>query len=125
MYSNITFVLFFITQHLNSNHALTNEGKMNFYMFPNWSGIVKYVNQIAIKVSNELNSADWLQVPGQERRAEVGAECRNILFLSSQFRPDHIDIYAFYVINFLGCGYMFAEGEQWQFSPKSCHYGRL
>ena len=124
MYSNITFVLFFITQHLNSNHALTNEGKMNFYMFPNWSGIVKYVNQIAIKVSNELHSADWLQVPGQERQAghrrrtEVGAECRNILLLSSQFRPDHIDIYAFYVINFLGCGYMFAEGNNGNFLLK-------
>ena len=118
MYSNITFVLFFITQHLNFNYRLTNEGKMNFYMFPNWSGIVKYVNQIAIKVSNELHSADWLQVPGQERRTEVGAECRNILFLSSQFRPDHIDIYAFYVINFLGCGYMFAEGNNGNFLLK-------
>ena len=51
---------------------------------------------------------------------------QNVLFLSSQFRPDHIDIYAFYVINFCGLGYMFAEGEQCQFSPKtkSCHSGR-
>ena len=68
-----------------------------------------------------MNFTQLTAIRFQVRRGgtEVGAECRQILFLSSQFRPDHIDIYAFYVINFLGCGYMFAKGEQCQFSPKT------